>query len=129
MESLEQSDAIVACPSNPVVSIGPVLAVPGVREILAIRRARVVAVSPIIAGAALKGPADRLMAELGTEASVVGLARLYAPWAGTLVVDTADAERAADVEAEGVRCIVTPTVMSSPERAAALARVVVDAAV
>jgi len=69
------------------------------------------------------------MAELGTEASVVGLARLYAPWAGTLVVDTADAERAADVEAEGVRCIVTPTVMSSPERAADLARVVVDAAV
>ena len=129
MESLEQAHTIVVCPSNPVVSIGPVLAVPGVREILATRRARVVAVSPIIAGAALKGPADRLMAELGTEASVVGLARLYAPWAGTLVVDTADAERAADVEAEGVRCIVTPTVMSSPERAADLARVVVDAAV
>ncbi len=129
MESLEQADTIVVCPSNPVVSIGPVLAVPGVREILATRRTRVVAVSPIIAGAALKGPADRLMAELGTEASVVGLARLYAPWAGTLVVDTADAERAADVEAEGVRCIVTPTVMSSPERAADLARVVVDAAV
>ncbi|MGA2471866.1 MAG: 2-phospho-L-lactate transferase [Acidimicrobiales bacterium] len=128
-ESLEQADTIVVCPSNPVVSIGPVLAVPGVREILATRRARVVAVSPIIAGAALRGPADRLMAELGTEASVVGVARLYAPWAGTLVVDTADAERAADVEAEGVRCIVTPTVMSSPERAAELARVVVDAAV
>ena len=128
-ESLEQADTIVVCPSNPVISIGPVLAVPGVREILATRRARVVAVSPIIAGAALRGPADRLMAELGTEASVVGLARLYAPWAGTLVVDTADAERAADVEAEGVRCIVTPTVMSSPERAADLARVVVDAAV
>jgi LPPG:FO 2-phospho-L-lactate transferase len=128
-ESLEQADTIVVCPSNPVISIGPVLAVPGVREILATRRARVVAVSPIIAGAALRGPADRLMAELGTEASVVGVARLYAPWAGTLVVDTADAERAADVEAEGVRCIVTPTVMSSPERAADLARVVVDAAV
>jgi LPPG:FO 2-phospho-L-lactate transferase len=128
-ESLEQADTIVVCPSNPVISIGPVLAVPGVREILATRRARVVAVSPIIAGAALRGPADRLMAELGTEASVVGVARLYAPWAGTLVVDTADAERAADVEAEGVRCIVTPTVMSSPERAAELARVVVDAAV
>ena len=128
-ESLEQADTIVVCPSNPVISIGPVLAVPGVREILATRRARVVAVSPIIAGGALRGPADRLMAELGTEASVVGVARLYAPWAGTLVVDTADAERAADVEAEGVRCIVTPTVMSSPERAADLARVVVDAAV
>jgi len=129
MESLAQADTIVVCPSNPVVSIGPVLAVPGVREALTARRERVVAVSPIIAGAALKGPADRLMAELGTESSVVGVARLYAPWAGTLVVDTQDADRSPDVEAEGVRCIVTPTVMSSPERAADLARVVVDAVV
>jgi len=129
MESLAQADTIVVCPSNPVVSIGPVLAVPGVREALTARRERVVAVSPIIAGAALKGPADRLMAELGTESSVVGVARLYAPWAGTLVVDTQDAHRAADVEREGVRCIVTPTVMSSPERATDLARVVVDAVV
>ncbi len=127
MESLEQADTIVVCPSNPVVSIGPLLAVPGVSEALVARRARVVAVSPIVAGAALKGPADRLMAELGTEASVVGVAKLYAPWAATLVVDTADAARAADVEAEGVRCIVTPTVMGSPERAADLARAVVDA--
>ncbi len=126
-ESLEQADVIVVCPSNPVVSIGPVLAVPGVREALVERRDRVVAVSPIIAGAALKGPADRLMAELGTEASVVGVARLYAPWVGTLVVDGADAARAPDVEAEGLRCVVTDTVMSSPARAAALAQVVVDA--
>ena len=68
----------------------------------------VVAVSPIVAGAALKGPADRLMAELGTEPSVVGVARLYAPWVGTLVVDVADAAHAAAIEAEGVRCVVTP---------------------
>jgi LPPG:FO 2-phospho-L-lactate transferase len=127
MESLESAETIVVCPSNPIVSIGPLLAVPGVREALAARRASVVAVSPIVAGAALKGPADRLMAELGTEASVVGVARLYAPWAGTLVVDEADASLATGVVAEGVRCIVTPTVMSSPERAADLARVVVDA--
>jgi len=126
-ESLERADTIVVCPSNPVVSIGPLLAVPGVREALVARREQVVAVSPIVAGTALKGPADRLMTELGTEASVVGVARLYAPWAATLVVDTADAARGADVEAEGVRCVVTPTVMSSPERAAGLARVVVDA--
>ena len=128
MEALEGADTIVVCPSNPVVSIAPLLAVPGVRNALAARRARVVAVSPIVAGAALKGPADRLMVELGTEASVVGVARLYAPWVGTLVVDVTDASLAADVEAEGVRCIVTPTVMSSPERAADLARVVLDAA-
>ena len=99
-----------------------VLAVPGVRDALVARRDRVVAVSPIVAGAALKGPADRLMAELGTEPSVVGVARLYAPWVGTLVVDVADASHAAAIEAEGVRCVVTPTVMSTPERAEALAR-------
>jgi LPPG:FO 2-phospho-L-lactate transferase len=92
------------------------------------RREQVVAVSPIVAGAALKGPADRLMAELGTEPSVVGVARLYAPWVGTLVVDVADASHASAIEAEGLRCVVAPTVMHTPERAEALARVVVDAA-
>ncbi len=128
MESLAETDAIIVCPSNPVVSIGPLLAVTGVRQALVDRRQRVVAVSPIVAGAALKGPADRLLAELGSEASVVGVARLYAPWVGTLVIDVADAALADAVEAQGVRCIVTPTVMSSPERAADLAQVVVGAA-
>jgi LPPG:FO 2-phospho-L-lactate transferase len=127
VEALLDASTIVVCPSNPVVSIGPILAVPGVRETLVARRNQVVAVSPIVAGAALKGPADRLMAELGTEPSVVGVARLYAPWVGTLVVDTADAAHIAAIEAEGVRCVVTPTVMSTPERAEALGRVVVDA--
>ena len=114
MDALGDAETIVVCPSNPVVSIGPVLAVPGVRDALVARRDRVVGVSPIVAGAALKGPADRLMAELGTEPSVVGVARLYAPWVGTLVVDVADASHAAAIEAEGVRCVVTPTVMSTP---------------
>jgi LPPG:FO 2-phospho-L-lactate transferase len=128
MEALHDADSIIVCPSNPVVSIGPVLAVPGVREALMARRDRVAAVSPIVAGAALKGPADRLMAELGSEPSVVGVARLYAPWVGTLVVDVADAHHAGAVEAEGLRCVVTPTVMDSPQRAEELARAVVDAA-
>jgi LPPG:FO 2-phospho-L-lactate transferase len=127
MAALADADQIVVCPSNPVVSIGPLLAVPGVEEALRTRRADVVAVSPIVAGAALKGPADRLLRELGSEPSVVGVARLYAPWVGTLVIDEADADRAGAVEAEGVRCVVAPTVMSSPERAANLARVVCDA--
>jgi LPPG:FO 2-phospho-L-lactate transferase len=128
MDALVDAQTIVVCPSNPVVSIGPVLAVPGVRETLQARRDQVVAVSPIVAGAALKGPADRLMAELGTEPSVVGVARLYAPWVATLVVDVADVSSAEAIEAEGVRCVVTPTVMSTPDRAAALAQAVVDAA-
>ena len=126
LSALASAERVVICPSNPVVSVGPVLAVPGVRDALARRRSDVVAVSPIIAGAALKGPADRLLRELGHEASVVGVARLYADVAGVLVVDEADAELAAAVEAEGVRCVVAPTVMSSPEAAAALAKVVLS---
>jgi LPPG:FO 2-phospho-L-lactate transferase len=123
--ALREADQIIVCPSNPIVSIGPLLAVPGVREILSARRQEITAVSPIVAGAALKGPADRLMAELGTEPSVVGVARLYAPWVGTLVIDEADRESAGAVEAEGVHCVVAPTVMDSAERAAALAGVVI----
>ena len=122
LESLTTAESIVVAPSNPIVSIGPVLAVPGVHEAVAARRDHVVAVSPIVAGAALKGPADRMLVELGHEASVVGVARLYAPFAGTLVIDEADADRVAEVEAEGIRCVVTPTVMRTPETAAALAR-------
>lgn len=128
LDALAGASRIVVCPSNPVVSIGPVLAVPGVLDELTTRRSDVVAVSPIVAGAALKGPADRLMAELGTEPSVVGVARTYAPWVGTLVIDEADAARAGEVEAEGVRCVVAPTVMRTPAVAADLARVVLDAA-
>ena len=127
LTSLAAAGRIVVCPSNPVVSIGPLLAVPGVLKALKARREDVIAVSPIVAGAALKGPADRLLRELGTEASVVGVARLYAPWVGTLVVDDADAGLSEDVEAEGVRCVVTGTVMTSPERAASLAGVVLNA--
>jgi LPPG:FO 2-phospho-L-lactate transferase len=127
LESIGSADTVVICPSNPVVSIDPVLAVPGVSDAVAARRDRTVAVSPIIAGAALKGPADRLLVEMGFESSVVGVARWYAPLAATLVVDEADAALAPAVEAEGVRCVVAPTVMSDLSRAAALARVVLDA--
>jgi LPPG:FO 2-phospho-L-lactate transferase len=124
LDALASARRIVVCPSNPIVSIGPILAVPGVLDLVTSRREDVVAVSPIIAGAALKGPADRLMAELGTEPSAVGVAQLYASWAGTLVVDEADRDRAAEVEALGVRCLVAPTVMSTPQRTEALASLV-----
>lgn len=126
LEALGAAGRVVVCPSNPIVSIGPVLAVPGVREALEARRDDTVAVSPLVAGAALKGPAAQMMTELGHEASVVGVARLYAPFAATLVIDEADADLADDVEAEGVRCIVAPTVMHGPAEAAALARVVLS---
>jgi len=127
LEALAGADRVVICPSNPIVSIGPVLAVPGIEEAVASRRDATVAVSPIVAGAALKGPADRMLAELGHEPSVVGVARIYAPLAATLVVDEADADLSGAVEAEGMRCVVTPTVMDTPEIAAGLARTVLAA--
>jgi LPPG:FO 2-phospho-L-lactate transferase len=127
LESLTGADAIVVCPSNPVVSIGPLLAVPGVLDRLRRVRDRIVGVSPIVAGAALKGPADRLLREMGFESSVVGVAKWYASWMGTLVIDESDAALAPLVEAEGVRCVVAPTIMSTVGRSAHLSRVVLDA--
>ena len=127
LEAIDTADVVVVCPSNPVVSIDPLLAVPGIRDALARRRDHTVAVSPIVAGAALKGPADRLLVEMGFESSVVGVARWYASWVSTLIVDESDADLASAVEAEGVRCIVAPTIMSDPDRSAALARVVLGA--
>ncbi|MHB1487029.1 MAG: 2-phospho-L-lactate transferase [Acidimicrobiales bacterium] len=128
LEGLARAEVIVICPSNPLVSIGPILAVPGMAATVASRREATVAVSPIVAGMAIKGPADRLLTELGHQASVVGVARLYAGLARVLVIDEADAHLAPQVEAQGMECIVTPTVMSSPKRAARLAATVLAAA-
>lgn len=119
--ALMTADTIVIAPSNPIVSIGPIRALPGVDEALSSRRDRVVAVSPIVGGAALKGPADRMLRELGIEASVVGVARLYAPIASVLVIDPIDAHLASAVEAAGIGCLVRPSIMSTPQRARSLA--------
>lgn len=124
IEVLESADLVVIAPSNPVVSIGPILAVPGVTAVLERRRRDVVAVSPIVGGAALKGPADRLLVELGGEASADGVARYLAPWIGTLVIDELDAGLASLVAEAGVRAVVAETVMSTPDRARNLAHTV-----
>ncbi len=121
LEALRAADTIVICPSNPVISIGPILAVPGIHDVLVERRDRVVAVSPIVGGAPVKGPADRLMRPLGIEVSCVGVARAYAEICSSLVIDAVDAELAGAVEAVGVHAVVTDTMMRSPEIAAALA--------
>ena len=104
------------------VSIEPSLAVPGVRDAIRGARDRTVAISPIVGGEALKGPAARLLRELGHEASVVGIARWYADLAGTLVIDRVDEHLRDAVESEGLRCLVTDTVMTDADAAAALAR-------
>ena len=105
---MQRADCVVIAPSNPIVSIGPIRALPGVDAILSARRHSVVAISPIVGGAALKGPADRMLSELGHEPSVVGVARLYAPIAGTLVIDPVDAHLAEAIEAEGIRAVDHP---------------------
>lgn len=124
--AVSDADVVVIAPSNPLVSIGPVRAVIGVEDLLRSRRAHTVAISPIVGGAALKGPADRMLRELGHEPSVVGVARLYAPIADVLVIDPADAALADEVEAEGIRALVEPSIMSEPGVAPALARAALD---
>jgi LPPG:FO 2-phospho-L-lactate transferase len=114
--------AIVICPSNPYLSVDPILAVPGMRAWLRAQGCPIVAVSPIVGGAAIKGPAAKIMAELGAPASAVGIARHYAGLADGLVIDIADAGLAAEVAAEGMAVKVAPSVMSSPEDRVALAR-------
>jgi LPPG:FO 2-phospho-L-lactate transferase len=126
LDALAAADTIVIAPSNPVVSIGPIRAIPGIEEALMDRRDHVVAVSPIVGGAALKGPADRMLSELGHDSSVIGVARMYREVAATLVVDTVDEALAPEVEANGMRCVVTGTIMSDPATTAKLARTVLD---
>jgi LPPG:FO 2-phospho-L-lactate transferase len=122
LAALRDAETILVCPSNPVISIAPILAVPGVRDVLVARRDRVVAVSPIIAGRPVKGPADRLMGPLGIDVSCVGVAREYREFCSTLVIDAGDADRASEVEALGVRAVVADTLMTDARVAAALAR-------
>lgn len=127
IESLEQAQRIVVCPSNPVVSIGPILAVPGIRDALRSRREEVFAISPIVEGAALKGPADRLLPVLGAEVSAAGVAGLYRDFCGTFVIDLRDAHEAGRIESLGMRPLVLETVMSTPQVAVALAKEILAA--
>jgi LPPG:FO 2-phospho-L-lactate transferase len=125
LDALERADAVVFCPSNPIVSVGPILAVRGLRDAIRAARARGVptaAVSPIVGGKALKGPADRMLASLGHEVSAVGVARLYAGLVDVFVLDVQDAALAADVETLGMRALVTDTIMADGDARARVAR-------
>ena len=124
--ALQDAGRIVIAPSNPLISIGPMLRVPGVHEILRERRDDVVAVSPIIQGAALKGPADRLLRELGHEVSTLGVVDFYEGLVGTWIIDEADAALAEAIRSRGVRVEVTTTVMADPVNAERLAKVVLS---
>ncbi len=124
LEAIAQAEAIILCPSNPFISIGSILAVPGIREALQRRRDRVAAISPIVGGQALKGPAARMMKSLGHKASAAEVARLYQDFVGVFVLDTVDGKQAAQVEALNMRPVVTDTIMRGLREKKALARVV-----
>src|SRR3970282_948468 len=115
-------------PSSPLVSIEPILVIPGMRDAVASAPGRKVGVSPIVAGHALKGPTDRMMASLGHEVSAVGVARLYEGLVDTFVLDEADVALAPGVGALGMRAVAAPTVMQTDADRASLARLLVEAA-
>ncbi|HEY2819525.1 MAG TPA: 2-phospho-L-lactate transferase [Candidatus Acidoferrum sp.] len=122
LEAIRDADCILICPSNPLISIGPILAVKGIREALRARRENVVAVCPIVGGKSLKGPSDKMLAELGHEASAKGVAKLYADFTGTFVIDPLDESQRAAIESFGMKVAVVPTVMKSRADKRELAR-------
>jgi LPPG:FO 2-phospho-L-lactate transferase len=124
LTALRDATRLVIAPSNPFLSIEPILAVPGVREVVSARRADVVAVSPLVGGRALKGPAARLLDDLGFAVSCEGVADVYREFVGTLVIDESDASSAATIRDRGMDVRVTTTVMANPDHARALARAV-----
>lgn len=128
LEAIREARVVVLAPSNPFVSVGPILAVPGVREALEGTTAKRVAVSPIIAGQVVKGPAAKMMASLGHEVSAVGVAEIYRGFIDVMVIDEQDRALAPRVEALGMACTVADTMMTSDERKAEVARATLAAA-
>ncbi len=127
LEAIAGADGIVVCPSNPIISVGPILGVPGVREALCEARAPAVAVSPVVAGASLKGPTDKMLAGLGHDVSALGVARLYADVLDGFILDRQDAAHRPGVEALGLRAWTAQTVMQTLEDKVGLAHVVLAA--
>jgi LPPG:FO 2-phospho-L-lactate transferase len=127
LAAIAEADAVVVCPSNPVTSIGPILAVPGITPALAATRAKIVAVSPIVGGAAVSGPAGQLMAARGLPVSPLGVARAYAPWLDALLIAPDDESLGPDLAAAGVRPVIADIVMTDRASEAALARRTLEA--
>jgi LPPG:FO 2-phospho-L-lactate transferase len=127
IDAIMDAEGVVLAPSNPIVSIGPILALPGVRRALHHTKARVVAVSPIVGGAVIKGPADKMLKGMRMEVSAWQVGWLYEDFLDCLVIDNADAAERARIEALGLDVVVTDTIMKGMEEKAALARRVVEA--
>ena len=121
LSSLKTSEAIILCPSNPILSIGPILAIPGIREALGRARGKIVGISPIVGGKALKGPLDRVMADLGLEVSPYGVAKLYQGVLDGFVIDEVDKHLSPRIQRLGMKVVATRTVMNEPEAKTRLA--------
>ena len=128
LEAIAEAELVVVCPSNPVTSIGPILAVPGIAEALAAARAPVVGVSPIVVGGAVSGPAAALMRARGWPVSTVGVARAYAPWLRRLLIDPRDAGDGGELARLGVTAVPCDIMMPDRAREVALARAVLELA-
>jgi LPPG:FO 2-phospho-L-lactate transferase len=122
VDAILRADAVIFCPSNPLISIGPILSVPGIREALERRSGPIAAISPIVGGRALKGPAAKMMRGLKLSASALGVARLYQGIANVFVLDNEDRAAASKIEALGMKAVVTDTIMSGLSKKKALAR-------
>jgi LPPG:FO 2-phospho-L-lactate transferase len=123
LEAIRDAERILICPSNPLISIGPILAVPGIREALRARKKSVIAVCPIVGGKSLKGPSDKMLAELGHEPSAIGVAKLYADFTGTFVIDPTDKAQTEPIRnLVGMNVAVVPTVMKTRAQKRKLAR-------
>jgi LPPG:FO 2-phospho-L-lactate transferase len=127
LEAIYDSELIVICPSNPIVSIGTILAVQGIRGALKQTSARKVAVSPIVAGVAIKGPAEKMLRSLGYEVSAFGVAELYSDFLDAIVIDSKDADKRGRIETLGVKVSVTNTIMKTLADKISLAETVLEA--
>lgn len=125
-EAIWSAELIILPPSNPIVSIGPILALPGVRDALRETSAPIVAISPLVAGKPIKGPADRLLRGLGVEVSAVGVAGLYKDFLDAFVIDEQDAHQRTRLEQQGLTVLTTDTIMGTIDKSTALARTVVS---
>jgi LPPG:FO 2-phospho-L-lactate transferase len=122
LEAIHDADRILICPSNPLISIGPILAVPGIRTGLRAQKEKVFAVCPIVAGKSLKGPSDKMLAQLGHDPTALGVAKLYADFTGTFIIDPADKSQTAAISALGMKVVILPTVMKTRGQKRKLAR-------
>jgi LPPG:FO 2-phospho-L-lactate transferase len=122
LDAISGAGRIIICPSNPLISIGPILAVPRVRERLRLQKENVFAVCPLVGGKSLKGPSDKMLAQIGYEPTALSVAKLYADFVGTFIIDPADKSQAAAISALGMKVAILPTVMKTRAQKRNLAR-------